>query len=92
MDALAAMFAEVIRPQDKLLLLPVYDAGGTTDRSINSDALAAKLDPSRVELVGDLDAAFDWIAAHRGKYAAFATAGARDPGLPQLAKRIADLS
>ncbi len=91
MDDLAAMFAEVIRPQDKLLLLPVYDAGGTTDRSINSDALAAKLDPSRVELVGDLNAAFDWIAAHRGKYAAFATAGARDPGLPHLAARIASL-
>ena len=91
MDALVGMFAEVIRPQDRLLLLPVYDAGGTTDRSINSDALAAKIDPSRVELVGDLDAAFDWIAAHRGEYAAFATAGARDPGLPQLAKRIASL-
>lgn len=91
MDDLAAMFAEVIRPQDKLLLLPVYDAGGTTDRSINSDALAAKIDPSRVELVGDLDAAFNWIAAHRGEYAAYATAGARDPGLPQLAKRIASL-
>ena len=43
------------------------------------------------ELVGDLDAAFDWIAARRGKYTAFATAGARDPGLPQLAKRIASL-
>ena len=56
-----------------------------------SDALAAKLDSARVELVGDLDAAFDWIAAHRGEYAAFATAGARDPGLPQLAKRIASL-
>ena len=91
MDALAGMFAEVIRPQDRLLLLPVYDAGGTTDRSINSDALAAKIDPSRVELVGDLDAAFDWIAAHRGEYAAFATAGARDPGLPHLAARIASL-
>ena len=44
-----------------------------------------------VELGGDLDAAFDWIAAHRGKYAAFATAGARDPGLPHLAERIASL-
>ena len=68
MDALAEMFAEVIRPQDKLLLLPVYDAGGTTDRSVNSDALAAKIDPSRVELVGDLNAAFDRrkLAVHLG--------------------------
>jgi UDP-N-acetylmuramate--alanine ligase len=89
MDALAEMFNEVVRPQDKLLLLPVYDAGGTTDRSVNSDALAAKIASSRVELVADLDAAFDWIAAHRGDFDAFATAGARDPGLPVLAARIA---
>ena len=91
MDALAEMFAEVVRPQDALLLLPVYDAGGTTDRSINSDVLAGKIGSPRVELVGDLDAAFGWIAAHRGGYAAFATAGARDPGLPLLAERIAGL-
>jgi len=89
MDALADVFREVVRPQDKLLLLPVYDAGGTADRSTNSDALAAKIDPARVELVGDLDSAFGWIAAHRGGFAAFATAGARDPGLPPLARRIA---
>ena len=43
MDALATMFAETVRPCDKLLLLPVYDAGGTTDRSINSDALLEKV-------------------------------------------------
>lgn len=91
MDALAEMFAEVVRPQDALLLLPVYDAGGTTDRSINSDVLAGKIGSPRVKLVGDLDAAFGWIAAHRGGYAAFATAGARDPGLPLLAERIAGL-
>ena len=91
LDALAKMFAETIRPVDKLLLLPVYDAGGTTDRSINSDALAAKLPAGSVELVADLDAAYEWISAHRGGYAAFATCGARDPGLPGLAAKIAGL-
>lgn len=90
MDALAAMFNEVVRPQDRLLLLPVYDAGGTTDRSVNSDALAAKLRPGVCEQVKDLDAAFEWIVSHRSEYGAFATAGARDPDLPQLARRIAD--
>ena len=89
MDDLAAMFNEVVRPCDKLLLLPVYDAGGTTDRSVNSDALAAKLAPGKAELVDSLDAANSWIAAHRDDYAAFATCGARDPGLPGLAARIA---
>ena len=94
MDALAEMFAETVRPQDKLLLLPVYDAGGTTDRSINSDALLKKVKvrgegERRWALVSDLDAAYAWCAAHRGEYAAFVTCGARDPGLPALAKRLA---
>ena len=92
MDALATMFNETIRPCDKLLLLPVYDAGGTTDRSVNSDALAAKLLPGKCDLVADLDEAFDWITARRADYACFATCGARDPGLPLLAQRIAGLS
>ena len=108
MDALAAMFAETVRPCDKLLLLPVYDAGGTTDRSINSDELARRigsLEPTRsalsghtptlkdpkATLISDLDAAYDWCAVHKGKYAAFVTCGARDPGLPVLAKRLSEM-
>ena len=86
MDALAAMFNATIRPQDRLLLLPVYDAGGTTDRSVNSDALAAKV--ARCELVRGHDDAFGWITSHAGEFAAFAICGARDPELPALAKRI----
>ena len=88
MDALAEMFNEVARPCDKLLLLPVYDAGGTADRSVNSDALAARLRPGVCELVPDIDAAFDWCAAHRDGYEAFVACGARDPGLPGLAARL----
>ena len=108
MDALATMFAETMRPCDKLLLLPVYDAGGTTDRSVNSDELVAKIeslesrgkgseesratlsDP-QVTLISDLDAAYDWCAAHKGDYAAFVTCGARDPGLPVLARRLSEM-
>ena len=96
MDALAAMFAETVRPCDKLLLLPVYDAGGTTDRSVSSSDLLEKVKvrgegEQRIELVSDLDAAYDWCAAHRGDFAAFVTCGARDPGLPVLAKRLSGL-
>ena len=99
MDALAAMFAETIRPQDKLLLLPVYDAGGTTDRSVNSDELLKRIraigqseqSTDRTVLVADLDAAYDWCFAHREDYAAFVTCGARDPGLPDLARRLAEM-
>ncbi len=92
MDSLAATFNEIVRPQDRLLLLPVYDAGGTTDRSVNSDALAAKIDAAKCELVADLNAAYEWIGAHRADFAAFATCGARDPDLPALAARIAALA
>ena len=61
MDALTAMFAETIRPCDRLLLLPVYDAGGTTDRSVNSEELAERVmakGNGRIVLVPDLDAAY----------------------------------
>ncbi|MGN0855067.1 MAG: Mur ligase domain-containing protein [Kiritimatiellia bacterium] len=92
MDALAAMFNETIRPCDKLLLLPVYDAGGTTDRTVNSDALGTRLAEGRCRLVADLDAAFVWIQAHRSDYSCFVVCGARDPDLPLLARRLADAS
>ena len=96
MDALAAMFVETVRPCDKLLLLPVYDAGGTTDRSVNSDELLNRiqtLKPSNPQTlqVADLDAAYAWCAAHKGDFAAFVTCGARDPGLQVLAKRLSEM-
>lgn len=91
MDALAEMFRRVMRPQDALLLLPVYDAGGTADRSVNSDALAALLAdaPGKVEVVPDLEAAEAVLRARAGAFGAIVTAGARDPGLPVLARRLA---
>ena len=95
MDALAAMFRETVRDCDKLLLLPVYDAGGTTDRSISSRDLLEKVGgegEQRFVLAPDLDAAYEWCKAHRGDFAAFVTCGARDPGLPVLAKRLAALT
>ena len=88
-DALAAMFNATLREGDMLLLLPVYDAGGTTDRSINSDALAAKV--PRSALVADADSVVEWISSRRDLFSAFAVCGARDPDLPALARRIADI-
>ena len=96
MDALAAMFVETVRSQDALLLLPVYDAGGTTDRSVTSDELLDRIrtfeqSNNRTILVPDLDAAYEWCVAHKGEFAAFVTCGARDPGLPVLAKRLSEM-
>lgn len=91
LTALAQMFNETMRPGDKLLLLPVYDAGGTTDRSINSPALAELLKPGACELVNDHDDALTWFRQNGAAFAAFATCGARDPYLPRLADSIAQI-
>lgn len=89
MDDLAQMFNETVRKQDKLLLLPVFDAGGTAERSVNSDILAAKIEDGKCELVADHDEALERCRAYADRFAAFATAGARDHLLPSLARRIA---
>ena len=90
LDALAEMFRATLRPQDVLVLPPVYDAGGTADRSINSDALAARLAdvPGKVVLVSDLKEAETVLRTHAPAVGAIVTAGARDPGLPILARRL----
>ena len=90
LDALVEMFTSTIRPQDRLLVLPVYDAGGTADRSINSDALVARLG-GRAVAVSDFEEAYSWCRAHSGDFAAFAVCGARDPGLAPFARRLASL-
>jgi len=89
MDALVQMFRETLRPCDLLLLPPVYDAGGTTDRSVNSDALAAKLEGSPVRFVEDLETAESILRTQAPAFGAIVAAGARDPGLPVLARRLA---
>ena len=88
-DALVAMFAETVRPQDMLLVLPVYDAGGTADRSVNSDVLASRLE--RCRFVEGYASALAWIGENGGAFDAFAVCGARDPGLPSLADSVAEL-
>jgi UDP-N-acetylmuramate--alanine ligase len=89
LDALAEMFNDTIRSCDKLLLLPVYDAGGTADRSVNSDLLADMIDSRKVVEVSGLEDAYEWIYSNRSKFSAVVTCGARDPELPILARRIA---
>ena len=92
MDALADVFAATLRPCDALVLLPVYDAGGTADRSVSSDLLADEIErrgAPRPALVSCLDDAFGWCEANRRRFGLFATCGARDPGLPALARRLA---
>lgn len=90
MDGLEAVFARVVRPQDLLLILPVYDMGGTADRSVGSDTLVARLAARGVPVrgVATLDDAGAVLRAAAAPGTALVTCGARDPGLPRLAARL----
>ena len=87
LDPLADMFNGALRPQDRLVLLPVYDAGGTADRSVNSGALAAKIGNS--VYLGTPQEAVAFLRAQAPALGAIVTAGARDPELPAMARRLA---
>ncbi|MDD2455274.1 MAG: Mur ligase domain-containing protein [Kiritimatiellae bacterium] len=91
MDGLVAVFARVCRPVDRLLLLPGYDAGGTADRSVNSGDLASRLGDINVNvsLVRSMAEAEARMRAFARPERALVTFGARDPGLPRLARRLA---
>jgi len=91
LEGLAMTFAAVCRPQDTLLLPPVYDAGGTADRSVGSDVLASLLREKGVKVlcVRSLDDAETIMRAQAAAGGVLATLGARDPGLPRLALRLA---
>lgn len=87
LDGLAAMFNATVRPCDRLLVLPVYDAGGTADRSVGSADLLARL-TCPAEAVGSLEAAGERLRALARPGTALALFGARDPGLNALARRL----
>lgn len=94
LEGLVTVFARVCRPEDQLILPPVYDAGGTADRSISSDVLASQLREKGVKVlsVQDLSEAEVAMRAYARPDTALVTFGARDPGLPRLAKRLAGLT
>jgi UDP-N-acetylmuramate--alanine ligase len=90
MDGIVETFVRVCRPQDQLLVLPVYDMGGTADRSVRSeqlvDRLVARQAPAR--LVESLEEAESILRSCAAPGVALVTFGARDPGLPRLARRL----
>lgn len=102
LDAFAETFADAIRPGDRLHLLPVFDAGGTANRSISAadlrDAILACA-PDLAEAVrlvpADASAAPGWpdalapaLAADAAPGDTFLVMGARDPALPSLARAL----
>ncbi len=92
LDDLVRMFAETMSPEDRLLVLPVYDAGGTADRSIQSDALVDALQARGVgaKWVPDHEEARERMRELGGAGDILATFGARDPELPETAVWLCD--
>lgn len=92
---LAEAFAANLRPADRLFLLPVYDAGGTADRTISSGDLAEAIrglgfaGVSEVADIAEAETALRAFAAASGPSAAILVCGARDPALPRLAAALA---
>ena len=89
MDELVTLFREVMQDGDRLYMLPVYDAGGSADRSINSDALVERLADARgvyfVETPAD---AVTRVVDEARSGDTVLTLGARDPQLPVMAREI----
>lgn len=93
MQGLADAFDGAMGPEDRLWVLPVFDAGGTADRSVSSGELVDLLrargrDVEPLPGLGPEEAERVATAAKAGD--AVLVMGARDPGLPGFAKRVAD--
>ena len=89
MDDLVSVFQGACRTDDRLYLLPVYDAGGTADRSINSDVLVSLLKTAglNAELVSE-ETVQDAVLSGVDSGDAVMVMGARDPWLPVIAREI----
>lgn len=93
LEPLAAAFAESLAGGGRLVLLPIYDAGGTADRSISSADLAAAVAARGgvVETVPDRAGATDRATAflRAARPSAAVVMGARDETLADLARDLA---
>ncbi|MBT3293898.1 MAG: UDP-N-acetylmuramate--alanine ligase [Verrucomicrobia bacterium] len=89
MEPLAAAFSELNAGPDELVVLPVYDVGGTADRSVCSEMLVERMQAAgshtaRVLSPADVPA---WMASQARQGDTILIMGARDPDLPGLAAR-----
>jgi UDP-N-acetylmuramate--alanine ligase len=90
LEDFATSFAKALRPQDKLWISPVYDAGGTADRSISSQDLADKIAAHghSVSCPATRDPVPSEIAQEAKSGDLVYSMGARDPDLPAFARQI----
>lgn len=87
-EELITTIAQVMRSDDRLLMLPIYYAGGTAQRDISSDELVDELRQRGVdaEAPADRSACTARIAELGRPGDVVLSMGARDPSLPELAR------
>ena len=90
MEGLVGAFVGACRPQDRLWLLPVFDAGGTANRTVGSHELAAKLRRRGLPVaeVADYTALGVDVTAAARPGDTILIMGARDPQLPVFARHL----
>ena len=88
---LADAFAAVCRAQDRLWLLPVYDAGGTANRTVHSGELADELRARGVHAAqaATYEELGEQLASAARAGDTILIMGARDPRLPVFAREMA---
>ena len=88
-DDLIDTFESTLKESDKLFLLPVYDVGGTTDRSISSDMFCDNLKENGVNAVVGEYGGFSIEILHKAKADdVIIVMGARDPYLEVFAREL----
>ncbi len=90
MDELVDLFAGPMRGDDHVLILPIYDAGGTADRTVRVEDFVARLQKRGclARFVPEVTALPPYLAAEARSGEAIVIMGARDPRLPRLARAI----
>lgn len=86
-------FKEGLKKEDRLFLLPIFDAGGTTDRSVSSEDLADHLRRDDVEaaVVLSRKLLLECLGKEIKENDTVLVMGARDPSLTPLCHQIAGL-
>ena len=86
-DAFIEMFSSVLRGGDRLFIMPVYDAGGTADRSVRSCDFVSALRAAGVNAELGSDPVRQ-LSSSAVSGDIVMVMGARDPDLPKLAREV----
>ncbi len=90
LSELAASFSASLNSSDLLFLLPIYDAGGTADRSITSADLAQKIHGPKTYCAAGRKEVIEQVAGIVTAGDVIAVMGARDDTLSEFAQAIAE--